>query len=77
MYKVSQDKLVSVHYRDEYMALREFVLCFARILGYGFLIIIASFQNMDMIKYLILFLGSLLLLMGYLSVKLCHYLLNK
>ena len=72
IYKISQDKFVSLHHREEYLALREFFLCFGRILGFGFLIIIALLQNFDTIKYLILFFGTILMIMSYFSIKLCN-----
>lgn len=74
MYKVSQNRLVASDYRDEYLALREFFLCFGRILGFGLLLLIASLQNFEIIKYLILFYGTFLILIGYLSIRLCRQL---
>ncbi len=72
VYKISQDKFISLRYREEYLALREFFLCLGRILGFGFLIIIALLQNFEAIKYLILFLGIVLMIMSYFSVRLCN-----
>ena len=68
MYKMSQDKSVVVHYRAEYIALREIVLNLGRIIGFTMVILVALSNHEMLLKYLILLLSIILAYVGYLSV---------
>jgi hypothetical protein len=68
MYKISQDKSIIVHYRPEYIALRECVLNFGRIIGFGIIILISLIGGDYLLKYLILGLSFILAYVGYLSI---------
>ncbi len=70
MYKMSQDKSVVVHYRAEYIALREIVLNLGRIIGFTMVILAALSNNEMLLKYLILLLSLILAYVGYLSINL-------
>ena len=70
MYKTSQDKSIIVHYRPEYIALRECVLNFGRIIGFGLIILLTLLGNDALLKYLILGLSLILAYVGYLSMVL-------
>ena len=70
MYKMSQDKSVVVHYRAEYIALRETILNFGRIIGFTMVILAALSNNEMLLKYLILLLSLILAYVGYLSINL-------
>ena len=70
MYKMSQDKSVAVHYRAEYIALRETILNFGRIIGFTMVILAALSNNEMLLKYLILLLSLILAYVGYLSINL-------
>ena len=76
MYKISQDKSIIVHYRPEYMALRECVLNFGRIIGFGVIILIALIGGDYLLKYLILCLSLILAYVGYLSIILSNQIVN-
>ena len=73
MYKVSQSKSVASTYRAEYLALREFFLNLGRIIGFGLVIWAAVCQDANMLKYLILMLSILIIVVGYMSVILSHW----
>ena len=68
MYKTSQDRSIIVNYRPEYIALRECVLNFGRIIGFGLIILLTLFGNDSLLKYLILGLSLILAYVGYLSI---------
>lgn len=72
MYKISQDKSIIVHYRAEYIALREFVLNFGRIIGFGVIILISLIGGDYLLKYLILGLSMVLAYVGHLSIILSN-----
>jgi YQGE family putative transporter len=76
MYKISQDKSIIVHYRAEYMALRECVLNFGRIIGFGIIILISSIGTDYLLKYLILGLSMVLAYVGYLSIILSNQIIE-
>ena len=76
MYKISQDKSIIVHYRPEYMALRECVLNFGRIIGFGVIILITLIGGDYLLKYLILCLSLILAYVGYLSIILSNQIVN-
>lgn len=77
MYKVSQERTVSILYRTEYMALREIGIGIGRIAGYGLVILAALSQNQQMLKYLILFISIIFAIMGYMSVVLSNWINTK
>ena len=67
MYKISQDKSVAVHYRAEYLALRELYLNGGRIIGFLMVILVALSENNEILKYLIFLLSFMWACIGYLS----------
>ena len=73
MYKVSQSKSVASTYRAEYLALREFFLNLGRIIGFGLVIWAAVCQDANMLKYLILMLSILIIVVGFMSVIISHW----
>ena len=77
MYKISQERTVSILYRTEYIALREIGIGIGRIAGYGLVILAALSQNQQMLKYLILFISIIFAIMGYMSVVLSNWINTK
>jgi phosphoglycerol transferase MdoB-like AlkP superfamily enzyme len=77
MYKISQERTVSILYRTEYIALREIGINIGRMIGYGLVIFAALSQNPQMLKYLILFISIVIAAMGYMSVILSNWINSK
>ncbi len=70
MYKLSQDKSIIVRYRTEYLALREAVLNFGRIISFGTVIFVTVRDSEYWLKYLILILSAIFALIGFMSISL-------
>ena len=69
-YKISQNKTVAILYRTEYVVLREMFLNLGRIIGFTMVVLGASWENANVLKYLILILNIMVAAIAIISIYL-------